>query len=259
MKKTYKVGDLFFTSWKELPKPQLHAEVFGLHALLKQMRPRDREYGYQLIAILRRLRKNQTLVDKINELQAVDIFNELSFLDEPWYHFPIRRIHCGLIDLVAPEEHMDRSTFDHFIYADNEFTRSLIPGADTNLQLRRLAATLYHHPLEKFFDREQVEGRGLALKIQDWELQLIAATFGHIRTFITRRCKHLMPAPVKLEGQPEHQVRSTGPMWQELKHRLSETPAFQGFEKAGRANIYDCLDYLEGLAKNQNRKHVNAA
>jgi hypothetical protein len=47
-------------------------------------------------------------------------------------------------------------------------------------------------------------------------------------------------------------------MWQELKHRLAETPAFQGFDKAGKANIYDCLDYLEGLAKQNARAHVDA-
>ena len=151
---------------------------------------------------------------------------------------------------------MARHTFDQFIYADNEFTKSIAEPGSSLHYLRRLAATLYTDP--RAFDRECVDDRVIDMSVKDWELQLIATTFGHVRSFITRRCKHLMPAPVKPEGQLEHQVQPTGPMWQELKHRLSETPAFQGFDKAGSANIYDCLDYLEGLAKNQSRKHASA-
>jgi len=259
MKKSHKVSDLFFTSWKDLQdRPRIHAEVYGLNLQIKQTDRAKPEYGYQLIAILRRLRKNLKLVDKINEVQAVDIFNDLTFLDEPWYHFPVRKIKAGKLNLVGPDEHMARHSFDHFIYADNEFTRSMTDGGSIHY-IRRLAATLYKHQGETTLDRESVDDRVIDMKVQDWELQLIAATFGHIRGFITKRCKHLMPAPVKPEGQDEHQVQPTGPMWQTLKHRLAETPAFQGFDKAGSANIYDCLDYLEDLAKTQSRKNVNAA
>lgn len=248
--KTYQVADLFYTAWKQL-EPKAHAEVFGLKTLIKQMKPSQKEYGFTMIAILRMLRRNLRLVDKINEAQAVDIFNDMTFLDEPWYHFPIKSIVCGDTELIAPHEHMARHTFDHFIYADNEFSRSLINGTDRPLQLRRLVATLYTHALDEYFDREVVEDRALALKIKDWELQLIAATYAHIRTFITSRCKHLMP-PLPKGSEPQEPT-VTGPMWQELKHRLSETPAFQGFDKAGRANVYDCLDYLDDLAKQKTR------
>ncbi|MEJ0030944.1 MAG: hypothetical protein WDO15_11465 [Bacteroidota bacterium] len=52
----------------------------------------------------------------------------------------------------------------------------------------------------------------------------------------------------------EDKVKPTGPMWLTIKHRLAETPAFQGYHNAGRSNIYDALDYLEDLASQKTEK-----
>lgn len=257
-KKSYQVSDLFFNNWKDIPRAKTHADVYGLFILMLAMKPTQPEYGFHLIAILRALRKNPQLVDKINEAQAVDIFNDLVFLKDPWYHFPVRSVKCNPYELVAPEEHMSRHTFDHFIYADNEFSKSMVVDDEKERRqlLVRLVATIYRHPGETVFDRESVDQRAesIAKTITDWELSLITHTYAHIRSFITNRCKHLMPAPPK--GAKDEALTVTGPMWQELKHRLAETPAFQGFKKASQANIYDCLDYLEGLAKQQARPNA---
>lgn len=238
MSKVYTTADLFFTSWAQV-RPVDHAVVFEMVQEIKSTDPESEQYGFLLIAILRRLRKNWRLVDKINVAQAVDIFNDLKFLHEPWYYFP--KV-AG--ELKTPEEHMARNTFDHFIYGDNEFTSYLATQDVTHL--RRLVATLYQDQ----FDKENVEGIAKALKAKDHELKLVFYTYAQVRTFVMKRCKKLLPtSPKQTEGENEEGVQPTGAMWLTLKHRLAETPVFQGYDNAGKANMYAALDYLEDLAK----------
>lgn len=250
MIKEYQVSDLFYTSWKELT-PMRHAGVFALHMLAKTIDKESPKYGYHLIWVLRNLRKDKSLVNKINEAQAVDIYNDLKFLDEPWYHFPVKVLPAKSFLLYAPDEYMSRHSFDHFIYADNEFT-SYLATMDRKY-LVRLAATLYRKKGEIHFDKEQVESRAalLSKKITPYQEELVFLTFGHIREFITKRCRTLLPSS---KSGGDEKVSPTGPMWLKLKHRLAESPAFQGYETSGRANVYSALDYLEDLAKIKEKK-----
>lgn len=252
MTKEYAVSDLFYSSWPELPA-MVHAEAFALHQTAKALDKGSVQYGFNVIGVLRALRKNKSLVNRINEEQAVDIYNDLTVLDEPWRYFPVRVLPTKNFLLYAPDESMATHTFDHFIYADNEFTSYL--ATQDRKYLVRLAATLYRKKGELIFDKEQVEPRAalLAAKIKPWQEELIFCTFGHIREFITKRCKTLLPAsPPSPEG--EAKPVPTGPMWLKLKHRLAEAPAFQGYDTAGRANIYAALDYLEDLAQIKEKK-----
>lgn len=254
MQKAYSVDDLFFTSWAEL-EPKRHAIVFLLYQELKAMPQEDDglhpSYGFRLIQILRHLRKNPGLVNKINVEQAVDIFNELKFLNKPWYFFPT--LPTAILS-QKPDEHMSRHTFDHFIYADNEYS-SYLATRDIKY-LRRLTVTLYGYPGEEFFDPEDVCDREQAVihHLKEWQLNLVFFTFAHVREFITKRCRTLLPsAPViaKEDGEPQEEARvqPTGALWLKLKHRLAETPAFQGYDNAGHARMYSALDYLEDLAQ----------
>lgn len=252
MTKEYTISDLFFTGWDELT-PMTHAEVFALRKIQLTKDPDSIEYGVYLINILRRLRKNRRLVDQIDETQAVDIFNDLKFLDEPWTWFPVKTLPTRNFMLYAPDDKMATHTFDHFIYADNEFTCFL--ATQDRKYLARLAATIYRAKGEVYLDKEAVEARAdqLGRKLTQWQGDLIFVTFGHIRDFITRRCKTLLPpAGPSPEGEPR--IVPTGPMWLKLKHRLAETPAFQGFDNAGRANMYSAIDYLEDLAQRKENK-----
>jgi hypothetical protein len=246
--KTYTVDDLFYTRWKDLSSLQLY-EAYTLHNVLKELPLDHPKYGFFLIAVLRRLRKRPGLVDKITVEQAVDIYNDMKFLDEPWFHFPeVRGLAIYDNAVMCPDEYMARHTFDHFIYADNEFSRY----AETRdkLFLRRLLVTIYQMP----FDKESVAGLAESVKVDEWVLMLVAITFGHVRLKISQRCKTLLP-----KGSTSEAPRATGPMWLKIKHRLAETPAFQGFDKAGQANMYAALDYLEDLAQEREKQERRAA
>lgn len=241
MQKTYNVSDLFFTRWEDLT-PKQHAIVYTLQQeceLARRMEATDGvpaiQYGLKLIGVLRHLRKNRSLVDRINEEQAVDIYNDLTFLSKPWYYFPV----INLPWAHPPDEKMSRHSFDHFIYADNEFSAYVMTNDVKHL--KRLVATLY----QKEFDKEAVEQLATS-RIKDHYLLLVFYTFAHIRDFVMKRCKTLLPRPIPgAQSKPA----PTGGMWLTLKHRLAETPAFQGYDTAGKANMYSTLDYLEDLAR----------
>jgi len=247
MPKEYKVSDLFYDNWRAL-KPAVHERVATLHYTLKEMEPGTIEYGVTLIAILRALRKNWRLVDKINVEQAVDIFNDLTFLNEPWYHF-----HHISSDVRTPDENMARSSFDQFIYADNEFTSFM--ATQDQKHLGRLAATLYPLYYDDYFDPATVEYRAPVFqKNKHAHLMLIFLTFGHVRNFVVNRCKHLLPkGPVNDEP-----IRPSGPMWHTIKHQAARTLVFGNFNDLGKAGMYSVLDHLELLAKENNHQHANA-
>ncbi len=248
MSKEYKVNDLFFDNWQQL-KPAVHEQVATLHLTLKQQEPGSIAYGATLIAILRALRKNWRLVDKINVEQAVDIFNDLSFLNEPWYHFP----HISS-DVRTPDEKMARCSFDQFIYADNEFTSVLASPSPQGEgrgegHLSRLAATLYPRYSDTHFDPQTVEDRAPIFSAhKKAHLMLVFLTFGHVRNFVVNRCKHLLPKGAADENEP---IKPSGPMWHQIKHQAARTLVFGSFDELGKANMYSVLDHLE-LLSNEN-------
>lgn len=250
MSKTYHVSDLFFTRWEDL-SPKMHTAVFALQQelihtprLAGESGEANIQYGARLIGVLRRLRKNKRLVDKIDVAQAVDIYNDLSFLSQPWYYFPDLQLSWG----KTPEDNLSRHTFDHFIYADNEYSLYIV--SKDQKYLRRLVATLY----QPSFDKENVDPLEQRIKLPEWKLYLVLFTYAHVRDFIVKRCKTLIPPPVHIEGS-NAKPEPTGRMWLQLKHRLAETPAFQGYDNTGRANMYSALDYLEDLAQQQKENH----
>lgn len=249
--KEYTVADLFYTRWEQLT-PRIHSEVFALQQHLQQMALDSPEYGFTLIQILRRLRKNKSLVNKINEAQAVDIYNDLAFLDEPWYYFPSlvtghRLSVTGnfLNSLRPPEPHMARHSFDQFIYADNEF--SMFTVKQDELYLRRLAVTLYRPDGEEFFDKETVAeyAERFKGKLKPWQLNLVFFTYAQIRAYVMKRCKTLLPSGAKSDAAPTN----TGPMWNTIKHQAARTLVFGTFDQTGQANMYSVLDHLEILCK----------
>ncbi|MEJ0030943.1 MAG: hypothetical protein WDO15_11460 [Bacteroidota bacterium] len=145
---SYNVSDIFFYSWKALD-PKQHAEVVGA---VEQYRSSEGvKRGYWRIMILKALRRNKKLASKITPEQAVDIVDDLVFLNQPWYHFPVLEIG----QYKSPTDHMSRLSFDHFIYADNEFTCAIAFPHEHKKYAARLAATIYAIPGEQF-DKELV-------------------------------------------------------------------------------------------------------
>jgi hypothetical protein len=246
--KVYAVSDLFFTSWEQLSSKAI-AEVYGLYNTPVQS---DQE-GFRIISILRRLRKNPHLVNKINVAQAVDIFNNLQFIQKPWYFFP--ELPTALL-AVKPMDEMAKTSFDRFIYADNEFTMFLCDPDPK--YLRRLAVTLYSQPDEDLFDKESVDWKEKQLigKVEPWQLDLVFFTFAHIREAVMKRCKTLLPSTKGKDNPDVPEVKpkpvNTGPMWYNIKHQAARTGVFGTFDDTGNANMYSVLDHLEILCREKN-------
>lgn len=236
--KEYLVSDLFYTGWDQLGD-KTKAQVFAMHQQLLQLHPETIEYGVALIAVMRQLRKAPLLVDKVTVEQLVDIYNEVKeqFLIKPWYDFPHLR------GWTSPASKMATCSFDQFIYADNEFTMYMI--TEDTRHLKRLVATLYLRPGDVSFDKEKVEAREKVM-IQQHPLELVFYTFLHVREFVVKRCKNLLP---KSAGEDNQKQTPSGPMWHEIKHAAARTLVFGSFDELGKANMYDVLDHLELLAK----------
>jgi hypothetical protein len=244
--RTYQVSDLFYTDWQQLSY-KARAFVFSLHQQLLQMKSGSMEYGFTLISVMRKLRKSRRLVDRVNEEQVVDIYNQLKyhFLVKPWYDFP------RIKNWRAPEEKMATCSFDQFIHADNEFTTYL--ATEDPKFLKRLAITLYLHRTDLSFDKDKVESREHLYSIKQHEIELIFFTYLHVRDFVVKRCKNLLPLPPKSEEETTQNPVPSGRMWHEIKHSAARTLVFGSFDELGKANMYDVLDHLELLSKqNQN-------
>lgn len=259
----YSVEDIFHTSWRQLV-PRTHAQVAVLwaayqaelkkHSAASADSESGRALGLIRIQLLRALRHNWRLADQIDVAQALDIFNSLTFLQEPWYFFPPLGPRMRLSGFRPPDEQMARSSFDIFIYADNEFTSYVATGKATHLH--RLIATLYPVTTDKFFDKELVSERAgfVANHVAPWKQQLILLTYMHVRGFVVGRCKTLLPKPVQTDDEPPAPVTPSGPMWYKLKHEVAKTLVFGPFEEVGRANMYSVLDHLELQAQQNERR-----
>ncbi len=251
---SYTVGDLFYTDWKHL-RTKAAAEVYMLKNKIDATSPDKEEYGYVLIGLMRNLIKNSALVDKLTEAQVVDCFNELkgTFLSKPFYHFPV------LKGWHQPDEKMARCSFNQFIYADNEFSTYLALAQKdiekAQIHLKRLAVTLYKKKAAELWDKELVAERAERLKAKPHELLLIFFTFSHVRDFVVKRCKQLLPAPPPSAATDEPNVIvPTGSMWHEIMHAAARTLVFGTFAELGHANMYDVLDHLEKIARDKNAK-----
>lgn len=260
MNAEYSVRDLFFTTLTDLKnRPRIHAQVCALYQAWREVPAESIEAGAMLIRILKLLRRRPALVDQINEAQAVDIFNELdrTLLSQPFYFLP----ELGS-DVLTPDDHLARTTFDQFIYADKEFSLFVRaawqkqPEAELRNLLCRVTACLYMRKYREF-DPENVDQDAdvYMRKLHTWELQLIQFAYGHTREAVMNRC----PTLFSKVGNAGKEPQSTGPMWAKLKHEVARTGVFGTFHEVGRARLYDVLDHLEILSKEVNQRAHAAA
>ncbi len=245
MRKTYKVSDLFYDNYQALPVRRL-ADLAIVRRTWQEQAVTSEHYGILSIAALRAIRKSPLLVDKINVEQAIDCLNELTFLKEPWYFFPqfIR-----LINAYRPDEYFHDRTFDHFIHADNEFSKGNAAG---------VVACLYFHDHGHFNpDKLADNTKQIKQKWQPWQVELVMHTYANVREWITARCKNLFDGP-KSDIEAENLAsppKPTGSMWIELKQRTAELritwkdPNGKETNYVGHARYLEVLDYLEGLTK----------
>ena len=274
--KAYSINKLFKTSWEELSCRDF-ISVIALSDKLHEMQDKSTpEYGLLSIAMLKVLRKNSLLADKINVEQAVDCFNDITFFKRddkgdfltPWYFFPVDSFYAGRAKFHKPEMNgtlpMYYRIFDQLVYADTAFSNFCVMSHQANHQLSNdtddslnaLIAVLYQTPQD--FDINQLEAKALQVKnkLSPNKKALILHTYANVRKFITDRCPNLFP---KKHGDNEPAApQQTGPMWLNLRFDLAETEVFKGFDTARNALIYDALDYLDKKIKEAPKPKANA-
>lgn len=267
MTKTYKISDLFFTSWHELPTGYI-AQLIDLRYKLNTTKAQEMwgAYGHLAIQVLRILRRNKRLVEKITVDQAVDCLNDLKFIHEPWYHFPPGESSR----FVAPDEYMRDRTFDQFIYADAQFSKFCVldyqgkqsgkaDEVQMNLAINKLIGILYTAP--ERFDAREIHNRACTVdqKMTQEEKAVVLHTFANVREYIVKqRCPTLFPTSSNDAMETKSAPVYTGKMWLNLRYDLSETPSFQGLETAKKAWVYDALDLLEKKALEATKKPAAA-
>ncbi|MCZ8021219.1 MAG: hypothetical protein O9302_00370 [Cyclobacteriaceae bacterium] len=255
MRQSYKVSDLFYTQWKQV-SPQKITEGYTHFCNTQSAEPGTEQHGASIIFTLRALRKNWRLVDKINVLQAVDIFNELEpNLNEPWTEFYLSRVTANVRWYYAPADKMSNRTFDHFIYADSYLTKALAQKDEKlcEIELCKMLAALYLPSGELYYNDEVIQRRAELFhkELKSWQLLFVMYTFGHIKRRIMNGCPNLFP---KSSGSSSAEViKDTLPAWFEIKLQLANAGIFGDYEKVGKTGLYHVINALETLNKEKNQ------
>ncbi len=248
MEKQYSINDLFKSSWSELTVKE-RAQLIELRDKMVEANKQRliKSYGFFCIGILRLLRKDKKAVSKIDVQQAVDCINDLTFINKPWFDF----IDVKPGYLKKPDDYFTNITYAQFAHADRCFSKFLIEAynkRDGIEYINLLCACLYVTP----FKETELEDHAAEIREQlsIAERSVIFYTYANIREFLVNKYPALFPKPPVVEDDDKQEPKKvkpvdTGPMWQNLWYDLAETPVFQGFENAGKANVYIALDYLE--------------
>lgn len=258
-KKTFKITDLFITSWTDKEKrptlsPQQMAMLIDYRYKLDDAKIQKdaKAVGHWSIMILQILRINKSAVSRITVDQVVDCINDIHFFRSPWYFFP--DINRELF--YAPDEYMHDRTIEQLCYADSAFTKFFVMedlmsqahppmdgGTLSEFELDELIAILYTIPAK--FNLDQITDRAkLVNNLPDYLKSLILHSYANIRDYTVKRYPNLFPRAPIVEGQKPKPVHS-GPQWRDLLFDFAETEAFKGFDRAKETRIYTALDYLE--------------
>jgi len=208
----YQVTDLFYTQWSELSVSQ-RVKIHELN-VARNEQPLEQQ-GTYIILIMRELRKRPLLVDRLNEAQG---------------------------GYAAPDAKMGNLTFDHFIYADSEFTQC---GGDEKAALQHmetLAAILYS-PGKLVTNKSYKLPAANALFVKQ-----AFYTFGNVRDYIVSACTHLFPAPAE-DAKPMPRNTSALQLWTDMKYALAEQGVFGTYKEVGEQPLYEVITYLEKRAK----------
>ena len=250
MEKQYQVSDLFYTEWKQLSAAKrvlVHELNRGRLALPPE------QQGTYIILIMRALRKRPLLVDRLNEAQVVDIFNSLTFLAKPWLFFAAPPAPLKVGGYAAPDEKLGNLTFDHFIYADSEFTQcNTEDEAKRTAHMLALCDILYR-PGKLVTNGKYQLPPGYAKVYPAWVKQAFY-TFGNVRDYIVNACVHLFPPPAEDE-KPTHSRVTALQIWTDMKFALAEQGTFGTYKEVGEQPLYEVIWYLEKKAKEPKPQH----
>jgi hypothetical protein len=280
--KSVKITDIFKTRWEELNAKEI-IDVISISEKLHQTEDKaSQQYGILVISMLRLLRRDKRMVSKIDEEQAVDCFNDITFFNRnqhgefltPWLHFPIPGFNFDSKRFREPEKigglPMYNLIFDQLVYADAAFSNFCVMNheyqkfyskelkKEMDENVNGLIGVLYTPP--EAFDPVNIDMHAniVSLKLNTLERALILHTYANIRNFIMDRCTNLFPRQEEENDLPPAAPVQTGPMWMNLRYDLAETEAFKSLQTARKALIYDALDYLDRKAFDLKQKSQHA-
>jgi hypothetical protein len=285
--KTYTISQLFKTRWDELSEKDFTQVLILSEKLHHCVDKSTRDYGFLVIGMLRVLRKNKSVVAKIELDQAIDCFNDIKFFirnskgsfQTPWYFFPVPAFTVAKYYFEPPLMNGDlplyNRTFDQLVFAESAFSAFCVlhyqfkQSPNTQLEkdmesaVNSLIAVLYQYTDFNVADIDE-KAALIDKHLKPDQKALILHTYANVRDLIMKRCPTLFPKPLEDEEQPEGQEPEqvpvhTGEMWLNLRYDLAETEVFKGFDKARNALVYDALDYLEKKAKDALKQKENHA
>lgn len=277
------VTDLFKVSWKELTTDEMARVIITKQEVeMARRQGWDGAAGVYAIALLRSLRKDTALVDKLDVSQAVDCLNDILqmksypenpkyYISEPWFFFPATTTEF----FEAPSEMMSNRCFAQLVYADSLFTKYLVsdyyarqghPPQDLSpaveAYLDDMIAVLYT-PKESF-DEQYIESNAKMLKLTEAQRMVIFHTYANIRRYIVKdRCPNFFNTVEEDEDSDQVNHVSNAPVysgkiWQDILFDVAASPQFQGLNKTKSAYMFDVLDFLEKTVKESKTKKTNA-
>lgn len=250
--KSYNIEDLFHLKWAALTARE-HAAVLYYTECLKKSRAKEtrneRLEGHYSILILRTLRKNKKVVSKITVEQVVDCINDIDFINEPWYHFPVLKTGYSFMNSLQPPELLKHHTFGMLCRMDSIFSKWMMKQESQHLQ-NQLLGLIYTNPADYLETEIEARGEAVGKIVSDYDRIVAIATFANVKKFIIDGCPILFPQSEEATEGPtkEPKLIDSEPMWEKLLFILAETPAYPGMEKAKAAPMYEALNYLEAKA-----------
>jgi hypothetical protein len=274
--KTYSIRTLFKTSWEELSCQEFISVIALSDAMHGIVDKSSEKYGLYVIAMLKAIRKNKSLVSKLNIEQAVDCFNDITFFKRnekgefltPWYFFPVETFWAGRSKFVKPEMNGELPIYyrslDQLIYADGAFSSFCVMSyqadpkfaSDMDDALNSMIAVLYQSPEDFNITKAEAMAAQIKKKLSPNKKALLLHTYANVRKFITDRYPNLFPR--REDDGKEVIPQQTGPMWLNLRFDLAETEVFKGFDTARNSLFYDALDYLEKKLKEAPKQKAHA-
>lgn len=238
---------LFFDDWSQLNEKQAwsilyHQEVYN-----------NNKSGYSLRQVLKTALKpiHKKALKKRSGEELLDIYKDTElFFNKPFYEFFTKSIKTKKRILAAPDQKLFDITFENFCYADAAFSDIAIlhhNKQDTEAAINKFIATIYlpHNGAKRAdFDANDVLQYIDSIFLMPYQKNLIIRAYANIKDYIVNvRCPLVFPAPAS-DGEPTA-PQHTGKMWQDKLFEVAESKAFKGVDKAGKANLYKVLDYLQ--------------
>lgn len=254
--KPLQTAEIFYTSWQPLTDKKIYllAKYVNKRAeyIENELYQAAGQLGNYILELITRPGKKK-IFKQLTPEQKTDIIWDMTWIMDPWTHFPVDKITLGNVILEAPAPKLAKCTFQQFKYLDATYTKAAVlmhHGQDQEAEehTEAMISGMYLPKGTPFHPDLMKENLGIIRsQLKPYQKAILFMTYGAIRSQLIKRSPTLFALSPDEDKKPSEapQPVYTGMMWQHLHFDLAETDAFRGFDQAGSANIYDVLDYLE--------------